>query len=247
MNEKPTATPATGGAQNANDQAALALKSNLIEGAHDVTDDIKQLAGDVAGQAKKTAESSLSAGKKRASEGLGSVANAIRKTSEHLHADDQGALPEYLDRAAHQVDVASDYLNRRTVGQLIGDVEGFARREPALFLGGAFVAGLVGGRFLKSSRPARSDMGAGSMGQNGAVGEHQHAQFRAGSAGQGQRAEDQPGRSMGRAGNGEWPLGRSVANAGPSQKGPSEPSPNDESSKSKWSATGGSTKTPGAT
>ena len=35
---------------------------------------------------------------------------------------------------------------------MIGDVGDFARREPALFLGGAFVLGLMGGRFMKASK-----------------------------------------------------------------------------------------------
>lgn len=219
-------------------------KSNLIEGAHDVTDDMKHLAGDVAGQAKKTAESGLSAGKKRAAEGLGSVANAIRKTSEQLHADDEGALTEYLDRAARQVDVASDYLKRRTLGQLVGDVEGFARREPALFLGGAFVAGLVGGRFLKSSRPARSEMGAGGTGHNGTAGQHDRAEESARGAGQG--AGDQNRGTTGRAENG-GPRGDTSGGRGSNPgSSPKAPSTNAESSKSKGSGTGGSTKTPGA-
>jgi hypothetical protein len=35
---------------------------------------------------------------------------------------------------------------------LIDDVEDFARREPAVFIGGAIAIGLVAARFLKSSR-----------------------------------------------------------------------------------------------
>jgi hypothetical protein len=151
MTEK-TMTSGIGGSPTSNgDQAALALKSNVLESARGLSDEMKHLADDVAGEAKKTAESGLSAGKKRATDGLASVANAIRKTGEHLRSEDQGGFTEYFDRAAHQVDVASDYLQRKTIGQVVGDVEHFARREPALFLGGAFVAGLVGGRFLKSS------------------------------------------------------------------------------------------------
>jgi hypothetical protein len=154
MTDKTMTTPMTGVSTSNQDTAALSLKSNVIDGARELTDEMKHLAGDVASEAKKTAESGISAGKKRAADGLASVANAIRKTGEHLRAEDQGAFTEYFDSAARQVDVASEYLQRRTLGQVIGDVEQFAHREPALFLGGAFVAGLLGGRFLKSSRPA---------------------------------------------------------------------------------------------
>jgi hypothetical protein len=40
------------------------------------------------------------------------------------------------------------------VGELIGDVEQFARRSPALFLGGAFALGVLAARFVKSSSAA---------------------------------------------------------------------------------------------
>jgi hypothetical protein len=165
MTEKMT-TPGIGVSPTSNGhRAALDLKSNVLEGARGLSDEMKNLAGDVAGEAKKTAESGLAAGKKRATEGMASVANAIRKTGEHLRAEDQGGFTEYFDRAARQVDVASDYLQSRTIGDVIGDVEQFARREPALFLGGSFVAGLLGGRFLKSSRPAPAGRIAGPTGR----------------------------------------------------------------------------------
>ena len=154
MTEQATTTPGLGASSTPIlDHAAVALKSNVVAGARELKDEMKHLAGDVADEARKTAESSLSVSKQRAVDGLGSVANAIRKTGEHLREEDQGAFTEYFDRAAHQVDSASDYLRRRSFGQVIGDVEQFARREPALFMGGAFVAGLIGGRFLKSSHP----------------------------------------------------------------------------------------------
>jgi hypothetical protein len=125
--------------------------SKGMDGARDLAQNVKHVADGVVEQARKTAEAQVSDNKARAVDGLNSVAKAIRKTGENLRADDQDALTGYLDRAATQVDIAAGYIRSRTVGQIAGDVERFARREPALFLGGAFVAGLVGGRFLKSS------------------------------------------------------------------------------------------------
>jgi hypothetical protein len=158
MNVKTTAASGTMGTASAprRDEAALALRASVTREAHELTDEVKHLAGGVAGEAQKAAGSTVAAGKKRAVEGLGHIAQAIRKTGEQLRAEDQGAFTEYFDGAARRVDVASQYLKNRTLGQLVGDVEQFARNEPALFLGGAFVAGLVGGRFLKSSGPTRS-------------------------------------------------------------------------------------------
>ena len=36
---------------------------------------------------------------------------------------------------------------------MVTQVEQYARRQPAIFLGGAFALGLLGARFLKSSNP----------------------------------------------------------------------------------------------
>jgi hypothetical protein len=42
---------------------------------------------------------------------------------------------------------------------MIQEVERFARRQPALFLGGAFTLGLIAARFLKSSSEVSHSMG----------------------------------------------------------------------------------------
>jgi hypothetical protein len=45
-------------------------------------------------------------------------------------------------------------LNEQDIGQLIGTVQQFARRQPMLFLAAAFAVGFVGTRFLKSASPS---------------------------------------------------------------------------------------------
>jgi hypothetical protein len=160
MNPKSQQTPENNGAKPSAGgiptTAAAELQHGLVAGAHDVSDGVKHLAQDVAGQAKKTAETALASRKDVAVEGVRSVAQALRQTSEHLRSENQGPLPDFVSQAADRVEQVSSYLQSRTLGQVLGDVESFARREPALFLGGAFVGGLVGGRFLKSSAPARA-------------------------------------------------------------------------------------------
>ncbi|MGD0678658.1 MAG: hypothetical protein ABSC94_24890 [Polyangiaceae bacterium] len=148
--------------------------SKVMEGARELAQNVKHVAGDVAEQARKTAESQVSNSKTRAVESLSSVAHAIRRTGEQLRAEDQGEMTTYLDRAARQVDAAAVYIRNRTIGEIAADVEGFARREPALFLGGAFVAGLMGGRFIKSSTiaPATS---SGALGSGRSPNEHWQA------------------------------------------------------------------------
>lgn len=164
-----TKSPQSPDASEPRDDAALALASGVAAGAHELGDQAKHVAGDVMAQAKRAAQSRISGGKERAAQSLGQVADALRLTGERLEHDKSG-LTDYVVRIADKVEAASGYLQRRNVRDVIDDVGGFARREPALFLGGAFAVGLLGGRFLKSSRSmtTRQDAGDGGNGAGGA-------------------------------------------------------------------------------
>jgi hypothetical protein len=118
-----------------------------------VADQAQQAAGQVASQARQQVSSRLLSEKDRAAEGLTGLAQALRQTGQQLRDQDQQSITGYIDGAASQVDRVANYLKQNDIGGLIDDVERFARRQPALFLGGTFVLGLLGARFLKSSRP----------------------------------------------------------------------------------------------
>jgi hypothetical protein len=135
------------------DRAASDLRDGLATGARELGTEVKHVATEVAGEAKKAAESKLDAGRDFAAEHLGSVAHALRKTSRELRSS-ESAVTEYVDTAASSVEKLSGYIQTRTLSQLMGDAESFAKREPAVFLGGAFFLGMLGGRFLKSASPA---------------------------------------------------------------------------------------------
>jgi len=119
-----------------------------------VADQAHQAAGQVVDQARQQMSSRLVGQKDRAADGLTNVAHALRQTSQQLRDQDQKAVTGYIESAASQVERISSYLKQNDLGGLIDDVEHFARRQPVLFLGGTFVLGLLGARFLKSSRPS---------------------------------------------------------------------------------------------
>jgi len=118
-----------------------------------VADQAQQAAGQVVDQARQQVSSRLADQKDRAAEGLTGVAHALRQTSQQLRQQDQQAVTGYIESAASQVERISNYIKSNDLSGLIDDVEHFARRQPALFLGGTFVLGLLGARFLKSSHP----------------------------------------------------------------------------------------------
>jgi hypothetical protein len=116
-----------------------------------------QVAGQAAGQVQEKATSRLDQQKQTLVEGLGSVAEGIRQMGENLGKTEQGGVvrltAQYGDTLAGQLERFSGYLNEREVGDLVGEAEDFARRNSTYFVGGAFLLGLMGARFLKSSTP----------------------------------------------------------------------------------------------
>jgi hypothetical protein len=125
------------------------------EVAKQAVDQVQQKAQEVASQAQDQAKSAVAARKDQAAEQLGSVAQAIRTTSGELRNQEQATVAQYVDKVADQVDRISGYLGERDVDQLLEDAENMARRQPELFLGGAFLVGLLLGRFIKSSGERR--------------------------------------------------------------------------------------------
>lgn len=125
-----------------------------------VVEQTQQRAGEMMDQARTQVVSQLENQKERATGGLGTVAHALRQTGQQLREKQQEGIAQYTDRAAETVERFSEYLNGRDVHQLIGEVEEYARRQPAVFLAGAFALGFLAARFLKSSRPGGSPSAA---------------------------------------------------------------------------------------
>jgi len=99
------------------------------------------------------ASAQLAGQKDRVTDGLGSIAGAVRKTTDDLRETQHDTLAEYVASAADQLDRLSARLKDRDIGDLLRDAQSLARRRPAMFVGSAFVVGLLAARFLKSSRP----------------------------------------------------------------------------------------------
>ena len=113
-------------------------------------------AAGVMDQVKQEASTRVNEQKVRAAEGLGSVASAIRQASEHLRSENQ-TLASYADKAVDQIQLFADRMRDKEPAEMVRDAERFARRNPAAFVGGAFVLGLAMARFLKSSGSQTGD------------------------------------------------------------------------------------------
>jgi hypothetical protein len=102
--------------------------------------------------------------------GLTSVADSMRKLSGSLGEAEQNPLTEYSARyaeaAAGKVEDVARYFETADIKTVARDVESFARRNPAVFVGSAFTLGLLAARFMKSSGGSTAGA-AGSQGQGG--------------------------------------------------------------------------------
>jgi len=106
----------------------------------------------LADQLRQQASSRFSSQKDRAVQGLTSLADAARQTGQQLRDKDQSGIATYLESAADQAVGFSERLRQKDLSEIVDDVERFAHRQPAVFLGVSFGIGLLGARFLKSSR-----------------------------------------------------------------------------------------------
>jgi vacuolar-type H+-ATPase subunit H len=107
----------------------------------------KRVAAQVGEQAKSTVETR----KSDVAQELGSVADVVRQTTYEAGSGTSPTIMEYGQRIADQIEGVSSYLDEHGVEDILSDVQNFGRRKPAVFLGGAFMLGLVVGRFLRSS------------------------------------------------------------------------------------------------
>jgi hypothetical protein len=97
--------------------------------------------------------------KNRATEGIGTIAHAVRNTTQELREHQHETIAEYVTSAADQLERLAARLRNKDAGELFRDAQNLARRQPVMFVGSAFVLGLLGARFLKSSPPYSSHGG----------------------------------------------------------------------------------------
>lgn len=161
MENSPGSAPAYTGDIGAGGSGADQATGPIKEQARQVVQQAQQKAGDLAQQARDQVMSQLSSQKEQAAGTLETITNAFRQTGQQLRDNGQGAVGGFVEQAADFGDQFAVYLLDRDVNQIVGEVEDFARRQPALFLGTAFAIGFFTARFLKSSSAPAGD-GAGA-------------------------------------------------------------------------------------
>ncbi len=146
-------------------------KNGMASDEKSIPQGLKGLAEGIVEQAKHVAETKVTDQKTKVADGLGDIAHALRQATSARHEPVVDAVKPYVDKAADRLENVSTYVQDKTLKDMAKDLEDFARREPALFLGGALAIGLIGGRFLKSASPRVSGSGPiAARGQSGNLG-----------------------------------------------------------------------------
>ncbi len=87
--------------------------------------------------------------KSDAAQSVHDLAQTIRSSGRDL--GDKPNVRAFFDSAAEGLEQLGASIERRSLGDLYGEAEAFARRAPAAVAVGTFVAGLIAARFIKSS------------------------------------------------------------------------------------------------
>ena len=99
-------------------------------------------AGHIAGRAADLGIQQADRGREMAAEGLDKVASSVRRLSTEMQFD-QPQIANVAMTAADKADDVARYLRDTDARQIISNVEDTARRQPLLFIGGAFLLGLA--------------------------------------------------------------------------------------------------------
>jgi hypothetical protein len=83
-------------------------------------------------------------------DGLEKLASTVRRVGTDMETE-QPMIANVASTAAEQAERAAGFLRETDARELIHTVEDVARRQPLLFVGGAFLLGVAASRFLKAA------------------------------------------------------------------------------------------------
>jgi hypothetical protein len=110
---------------------------------------------DLLQQAQGQMEEQAARGQQRVAERLFSLSGVLRSMA--ANSGQGGVAADVVQQAAARVGDAGQWLDAREPGQVVHEVQSFARRRPAVFLLLAAGAGLVAGRLTRGLTDATAD------------------------------------------------------------------------------------------
>lgn len=160
MNQQyPPTSPAPGatGQVGGNEQPGKAsTRQTIAQTARDAASKMKAVAGETAARAKQEAGRLAAERKDAASDRVGGYSSALHDSARSFEEQDPN-IAWFAHQAADRLQGVADYIRQRDFATLREDCCGIARRHPAAFFGGLFVAGLLVGNMMKATARPRDD------------------------------------------------------------------------------------------
>jgi len=122
--------------------------STIGEQAKRATSDAAGQVSSFVDQAKAKASEAAEGPKAGIADQIDDLADVVHKSGEQFKGQ-QDWIASAVERGATELSGLAKSLREKDLGTLIGQVQGFARQQPALFIGAAFAAGFALSRFGK--------------------------------------------------------------------------------------------------
>jgi hypothetical protein len=136
-------------ARAAASQAGEKVTSTIQEKAAKVADKARTVAADAGNKIGHA----LNAQRASGADYLHNVAGLVHQAADVFDREVPQAS-SYIHQAAQQLDSVSETLRTKDLHDAVSDVQEFARRQPAIFFGGALLIGFAAVRLFKSSASA---------------------------------------------------------------------------------------------
>ena len=123
----------------------------------------RETAGELTGSVLDTlldeAERLYDGRKEQAISRIAGAGKLAGRTAHALHAVKAEGVASYVEQMADRVGKARDYLEDRTLGEILEDAGDLVHRNPAVVVGGLFIAGFAVTRFLRASQTRGNEDG----------------------------------------------------------------------------------------
>lgn len=140
--------------ENSSSNQGKDVKQKAKATAADAADKIKSTAKGAAGTVASEAAGYADQAKESAAGEVKNVAAALRTAADEMRS---GSPQERtFSQIADGLADASDAVRDKDLGEMVGSLNEFAKRNPAVFLGGAALIGFAATRFAKASGASRS-------------------------------------------------------------------------------------------
>lgn len=133
---------------------------------HDTKDTAKDKAQEVTEQAQDKAKGQIDSRTSQAGDQLKDKAEGLHEVGDQLREQGNDTFAQVADRVADWTEDAARYLRNADADRILGDVEGFARRQPWAVAAGGLLLGFAASRVVRAGSEKRSSSSSsGSIGR----------------------------------------------------------------------------------